>query len=430
MFSIEGIIANTGERKRIEINTDTGLISKISEPTRITDVILKDELIFPGFIDLHVHAREDMSHSQDYKEDFISAGEAAINGGIVAFAEMPNNKIAPIDDKSYEEKNNLAKKCMVEVLLYAGIGPNTKKLSKKIPYKVFMGPSVGELFFTSREDLEKVIERYKGEHISFHCEDPEILEQHKNEHSHELRRPLEAEISAVDFALKLIEKYDLVGKICHCSTIEGIKKIINAKKKRIKVSVEVTPHHLYFDENVLNQINESRVKFQVNPPIRQNREARLALIESLRKGEIDYLATDHAPHSIEEKEKGISGLTHLDTYGPFVAWLMKEHNFTTQEIIRVCSRNPGDFLNKFSDKKYGEIKEGYVGSLSILDLSKQLKVTKDILKTKSSWSPFLGITFPGSVVMTIVKGKIYTSPLTPLLVKERGKISEIVKHEK
>lgn len=402
--SLEGIIANSGERKHIEIDKVGGLIIKISEPTGVADVVLKDELIFPGFIDLHVHAREDVSHSQDYKEDFISAGLAAINGGVVAFADMPNNKIAPIDDESYKAKNFLTQKCPVTVLLYGGIGPKTKPLTRLVPYKVFMGPSVGDLFFTSREELEKVISLYIGQNISFHCEEPQILKENTNALTHETRRPKEAEISAIDFALYLIEEYNLVGKICHCSTMEGISKIIIARGHGLNVTVEVTPHHLYFDETMLG---DNRINFQVNPPIRQSKENRLALIRALKEGDINYLATDHAPHSIEEKEKGISGLTHLDTYGSFVSWLMVKHNFTAQDITRVCAKNPGDFINQFTKDKYGEIAQGYVGSLTIIDLNKAILIEKESLKTKSNWSPFLGVTFPGSVYMTIIKGKIY-----------------------
>ncbi len=406
MLSIEGNIVSTNRvfRGRIQID-NRGMISKIGSPTGEADFIFKDELIFPGFIDLHVHAREDMSHTQEYKEDFISAGEAAINGGVTLFAEMPNNPIPPIDDTSYQAKKELAKKSPVTVLLYAGIGSKTAPLNKKVPYKVFMGPSVGELFFTGSEDLEKAVAKYHGQNASFHCEDPKILEENSKASSHESKRPKEAEISAVDFAIELIEKYDLTGKICHCSTTQGMQKIIEAKARGVKISVEVTPHHLYFDETMIKDFK--RVEFQVNPPIRQTKENRLALIEMLKKGDIDYLATDHAPHSVEEKEKGISGLTHLDTYGPFVSWLMKEHGFTEEEIAKVCSLNPGNFINEFVEGKYGSIEEGYIGSLTVIDMKKPIKVEKEMLKTKCKWSPFLGITFPGSVVMTVIKGKVY-----------------------
>jgi len=100
MFSIEGIIVNTDGQKRgrIEIDRNTGLIARVGEPMGGANVVLKDELIFPGFVDIHVHARECADHSQDYKEDFKTAGEAAINGGVVAFMEMPNNPVPPVDD--------------------------------------------------------------------------------------------------------------------------------------------------------------------------------------------------------------------------------------------------------------------------------------------------------------------------------------------
>lgn len=398
MFKIEGIIANTGQRKRIEIDSTTGLITKVAEPTGVADVLLQDELIFPGFIDLHVHAREDTGHTQDYKEDFTTAGQAAINGGIVAFVEMPNNPVPPIDDASYEAKNNLSQKSPVSVLLYAGIGPKTKPLSKKVPYKVFMGKSVGELFFTSLNELEATLKNYTGEYISFHCENPEILEKYKDALTHELRRPAEAEISGVEFALNLIKKYNLRGKICHVSTKDGINKILEAKKEGIDVKVEVTPHHLYF--------SKPEKMLQVNPPIRSEEDC-LRLLELLKTGQVDFLATDHAPHTMEEKENGVSGMPHLDTYGPFVSWLMQEHNFLPSEISRVCSQNPAEFLSNFTKEKYGEIKEGYVGSLTILDLHKQITINKEMLKTKSQWSPFEGVTFPGRVAATVVKGKLY-----------------------
>ncbi len=415
MLSIEGNIVNTSSTKRgrVEIDEVSGLIVGVTEPTGVADRVLKEELIFPGFIDLHVHAREDMSHTQEYKEDFITAGAAAINGGVVAFADMPNNKIPPIDDTSHEAKNNLAKRAPVEIVLYAGVGAQTNPLTlghsptgeaKKVPYKVFMGQSIGDLFFTSREALERAIEKYKGQHVSFHCEDPEILEKNITQETHESKRPPEAEISAVDFALELIEKYKIIGKICHASTVEGIEKIIKAKNRGVNVTVEVTPHHLYFDETMLKN---NRTEFQVNPPIRQTQENRLALIKFLKDGHIDYLATDHAPHSKEEKQKGISGLTHLDTYGSVATWLMSEHGFTPEDIVRVCAQNPAKFFNEFTTHKYGEIKEGFVGSLTILDPKKSVKITEDFLKTKCGWSPFLGVTFPGSVVATIIKGKIY-----------------------
>ncbi len=417
MLTIEGNIVNIDKtsRGRIEIG-DGGLIQSVSKETGSADIILKDELIFPGFIDVHVHARECVDHSWDYKEDFTTAGQAAINGGIVAFADMPNNPVPPLDDKSYADKYQLTKKSPVDILLYAGIGSRTNALldagaadgrprSRLVPYKVFMGPSIGDLFFKSANDLERVLEKYRGQSVSFHCEDPEILEANKNQPTHSQKRPPEAEVMAIDFALELIKKYQLQGKICHCSTQEGLQKIVSAKKSGLPVTIEVAPHHLFFDETMLT--DENQKIFQVNPPIRQTKVNRLALIAALKNGDIDYLATDHAPHTIAEKEKGTSGMPHLDTYGPFVAWLMAEQGFAPADVTRVCSFNPGQFINQFMPLKFGKIEPGFVGSLTVIDSKKPIIISKSILKTKCNWSPFEDVTFPGRVVYTIVRGKVY-----------------------
>jgi dihydroorotase len=200
------------------------------------------------------------------------------------------------------------------------------------------------------------------------------------------------------------------------------------------VTVEVTPHHLFFDLSSLfdsasaeekNSKSSSEVRlgrtkeddqvsiinrrkiFQVNPPIRQSPETRQYLLRALKQGDIDFIATDHAPHSPAEKAQGMSGLTHLDTFGPFVTWLMQAHQFTPQEIARVGAYNPAQFFNQFSNYQYGKIAKGFVGSLTIIDMHRPITITKALLKTKAQWSPFEGVTFPGSVAYTIVKGKVY-----------------------
>jgi dihydroorotase len=245
--------------------------------------------------------------------------------------------------------------------------------------------------------LEKVMHNYQGQSVSFHCEDPQILKKHEGEPSHELRRPREAEIFAIKFAIELIKKYKLHGKICHLSTREGLELVRKAKQEGVSLTCEVTPHHLYFDHSAA---------LQMNPPLR-DREDQQALISGLKKGTIDYLATDHAPHSIEERDKSISGLPHLDTYGNLATWLMAEHAFTPRDIARVCAFNPGRFINEFCEDKFGKIVAGYVGSLTIINPSEPITIDRKDLKTKAGWSPFEGITFPGRVTHTIVRGKIY-----------------------
>jgi len=364
-----------------------------------------DCLIFAGMGDIHIHARDDVSEKETYKEDFCTVAAAAVHGGVVHVADMPNNPSAPVDDASYSAKveHLAARDVPIQVTLYAGIGPGTRPLSSAVPYKAYMGPSVGDLFFESLSQLDETLAHYRGANVSFHCEDPEILDAHVEAPTHEERRPPACEVSATRFALEMIEKYDLIGKLCHYSVGEGIPLIRAAKSRGLKVTCEVTPHHLYYDTTAINDSN--RGWMQMNPPLRSP-DDKLAMLAALRDGTLDYLATDHAPHTLEEKATGISGQPHLDTYGPFVTWLIAEQGFTPERIAEVCAANPGQFVNPYTaPRKFGRIEPGYVASLTVLNLAKPITIDRNLLYTKCCWSPFEGITFPGSVEALFLDGK-------------------------
>ena len=422
MLRIEGMLVNADQtfEGAVEIDPASGLITHVGPRTGRSDLDTGGCLVFPGFGDVHIHAREDTSGEEMHKEDFVSMSAAAIHGGVTHVADMPNNRVPPVDDASYAAKGALTGRSAVHITLYAGIGPETSPLSRNVPYKAFMGPSVGELFFRSPEELESALAKYRGCNVSFHCEDPLLLEQHRGEALHELRRPAAAEVSATEFAIELIERYWLVGKLCHFTTREGMDRIRTARARGVAVRCEVTPHHLYFDETMLG--NDNRLALQMNPPLR-GREDRLAMIAALKAGEVDYLATDHAPHTLEEKAQGVSGVPHLDTYGAFTTWLMAEQGFSAQDIARVCAANPGAFVREFLPPGcglgYGRIAEGYMGSLTVLDPHTPTTVRRGDMRTKCAWSPFEGVTFPGSVRATVVAGRVYAGRDTaPLETKE------------
>src|SRR5215472_14533690 len=215
MLRVEGRIANEDAEfdGAIEIDTKTGLITRVGPREGRSDLDANGCVIFAGFGDLHVHAREDVSGREMYKEDFASAAAAAIHGGVTHFADMPNNPVAPIDDASYAAKERLSAGAAVHITLYGGIGPGTRPLRRVVPYKAYMGPSVGELYFTSLEQIDQTLAAYRGQAVSFHCEDPVLLERHRWAPTHEARRHPECELSATRFALAMIEKYGLTGKL-------------------------------------------------------------------------------------------------------------------------------------------------------------------------------------------------------------------------
>jgi dihydroorotase len=383
-------------------------IVEVGPRTGPADFEFGDEcLIFAGMGDIHIHARDDVSLKEIHKEDFFTAAQAAIHGGVVQVADMPNNPAAPIDDESYLAKRRHleSRRVPITVTLYAGIGPHTRPLSFDVPYKVYMGPSVGDLYFSTLEELDATLSQYRGCHVSFHCEDPILLAAHRGEPTHEQRRPPACEISATQFALAMIEKFDLTGKLCHYSVGEGLPLIRDARQRGLRVTCEVTPHHLYFDETRITELNRGRM--QMNPPLRGPSD-RTLLLEALRDGTLDYLATDHAPHTLMEKQdaaKCPSGQPHLDTYGPFVTWLIVEQEFTPERIAAICCANPGAFVNPYvSPLRFGRLQSGYTASLTVLNLARPTTVTADDLKTRCGWSPFEGLTFPGSVEAVFLRG--------------------------
>ncbi|GAB4139065.1 MAG: amidohydrolase family protein [Planctomycetaceae bacterium] len=405
---VEGQLVLPDSVQRGQVRFDAATIAEVGTNLGTADFQYHDDcLIFAGMGDIHIHARDDVSEKETYKEDFCTVSAASLHGGVVHVADMPNNPAAPIDDASYAAKqDHLTKRNVpIHVTLYAGIGPGTSPLSKPVPYKAYMGPSVGDLFFSTLEQLEETISRYRGQCVSFHCEDPILLESYRTAATHEQRRPPECEISATKFALKMIEKYELIGKLCHYSVGEGLPLIREARENGLQVTCEVTPHHLYYDTSDITP--ENRGWMQMNPPLRADSDRR-AMLDGLRNGLLDYLATDHAPHTLEEKANGISGQPHLDTYGPFVTWLLIEQNFTPQRIAEICSENPGKFVNPYSaPKKFGRIEPGYVASLTVLNLKRPVTIRREDLKTKCGWSPFEGVTFPGSVEAVFLDGRIF-----------------------
>ena len=164
---------------------------------------------------------------------------------------------------------------------------------------------------------------------------------------------------------------------------------------------------LYYVTEDITDLN--RGWMQMNPPLRSTADKE-AMLAGLRFGTLDYLATDHAPHTLDEKAIGISGQPHLDTYGTFVTWLILREGFTPEQVARFRSLNPGTFVNSFtSPRRFGRIALGYVASLTVLNLDRPVTIRRKDLQTKCGWSPFEGVTFPGSVECIFINGKLIRS---------------------
>ena len=449
---VEGTFVNHDEtfEGQVEIDRESGLIGRLGrdevlgEPTFTFD---KNHLIFPGMVDVHIHAREDDTGEQTHKETYQTANNSAINGGVVAVAPMPNTPHPLTTSERLAWHNEQHRGLPITFLNYAGVGPDTSPISENVPYKVYTGPSVGDIFFESEAQLREALQRYVGKPLSFHVEDYDVLMASSERGTHTQRRPVECVETALRYVLEMVEEFKIPAKLCHWSTggasFDMIKKHRerNAEAGLPYTTIEVSPLHLIFDEDMLRRAPEKWPYVQMNPAL-QSAEHRQALIEGLRTGFIDYIATDHAPHTLDEKFKnfadvgkelgltpeeaylhlrrtdlaecqrrsclnGTSGTPQLDTYGLVAAWLIGEQGFSPQDVARVTAYNPGVFTNQFVDGKFGKIAEMYQGSLTVLDMGSSTTLDREMLKTKVGWSPFEGMVFPGRVAMTMIRGEAY-----------------------
>jgi dihydroorotase len=458
--TIEGAIAGHDKkpyRGVITIDTKTGLITKVEKPSKklkADHVFDDDSLIFPGFGDVHIHAREDDTGKQVYKEEYATAADAALHGGVVHVSAMPNTPNCVVGKEQFAWHRNRVAELQhpVSILNYLGIDTKTKPLGKpgEYFYKLYFGKSVGDLTVTYGSELDTILAKYKGQHISFHVEYEPIVQASASGKTHADRRPVAAVNEGLRILLPLIEKYKIHAKLCHWSTGgESFEMIAEYRSRGCDIVLEVSPLHLLFDTSMTDADPELWTKIQMNPAV-QAPEHRAALIKGLKSGFIQFIATDHAPHTEEEKfsafakfkdryqgmsnkemamevkkadealflatcvENGHSGAPWLDVYAPVCTWLMSEHKFTAQDIAKSAAYMPGKFVNPYLKKQFpgkkfgkgfGEIKKGFMGSLTVLNLKKKTTVRREDLKTKVGWSPLEGRTLPGAVDAVFVAGR-------------------------
>ena len=407
-WSLEGITLDAkGQRRpvRLELDRSSGCIAGVADPDGRADIVLDDEglLILPGFLDVHVHCRDDPGGSQRYKEDFGSASAAALHGGVVLVGDMPNNPVPPVDAESYARKRaGVEERARVDVMLYGAVTPERGPFSDRVPYKCYYGPSGGDLHLESDAE-QSPLARYRDHFVSFHAESHEVLEASRDAPTHEERRPAEAERRAIAEITELSREYGFHAHIAHLSSAAGLEEVRRARKGGVAMTCEVAPHHLFFD--VENRSRHARGEWlQMNPPLRTP-EDRRALLDGLRSGEIDLIATDHAPHSLDENRKGISGVPLLDTFAPFLALLEQEQGLAWDLLVERAAAAPARLFERFTPGRFGSLQAGGVASLTVLDTGASWEVRAEAVSTHARWSPFEGVTLPARVAWTVVRGQ-------------------------
>ena len=394
------------------IKIEDGKIADVSKTPINADeaVDIKNNVVMPGFIDPHIHFRDP---GLTQKEDFRTGSLAAANGGFSTVIDMPNTIPKTNTYKALKEKIKIAEsKSVVNFELQAG--PNTLEEMEKmmelnpISFKVFMDlesdESLEEIFHNL--SLLKQSTDYNGL-VATHCEKKSIVESEtaklkgeKNDAiDYTYARPAQSEDESVSQAIDLARENDLRLHICHLSSSKSLS-LAKSASKSMPVSWEFTPHHLLLDNSAYN-IYGTFIK--TNPPLRPKEK-------SVRIGDLDeksIIGTDHAPHTLEDKEKGTwdssPGIPNLETVVPLLLTEVNKGNLDLKLIPKIFSQNAAEV---YGLNAKGKIEIGYDADLTVIDLKREGKFNIEEFKTKAEYSPFDGWEYKGLPIMTIVNGKV------------------------
>lgn len=400
------------ERKDIAIVD--GRIAELSESIATTpnDTIIDAEglIVAPAFVDVHVHLREP---GFGYKERIATGTAAAARGGYTTVCPMPNLNPVPDSVENLKvEQEIIDRDAKIEVLPYAAItiGRKGEELVDvaSLHDKVCAFSDDG-----SGVQIDGMMERAMREAVKFdsliaaHCEVEELLKggyihdgEYARQHGHK-GICSESEWEQVRRDIEIAERVGCRYHVCHISTKETVELVRQAKRRGVKVTCETGPHYLIFTDMDL----EEDARWKMNPPIR-SAEDRAALIEGIKDGTIDMIATDHAPHSIEEKSKGLKdsamGIVGLETaFAALNTHLVNKGIITLQRLVELMSINPRKVF-----RIEGGINPGDRADIVLLDLDKEWTVDSCKFYSQGKVTMFDGRELKGDIRMTIHRGNV------------------------
>ena len=398
-------------------NSRIELISKEidSESKKVTDI--DGKYVIPGLIDDQVHFREP---GLTHKGEIATESKAGLTGGVTSYFEMPNVNPTTTTNENLTKKFELASTRSLSNYSFHLGGSNTnieeiKKvdINQAAALKVFMGASTGEMLVDSIDALDDIF-NYSPLIVVTHCEDPQrvtdneklFFEKYGNDLSaehHHLIRDVESCYLSSSLAVDLAKKYDSDLHVFHLTTEKEMELFTAGKIDGKKITAEVCVHHMYFNESRYADLGN---QIKCNPSIKYESD-RLALINALLTDKIDIIATDHAPHTWEEKNQSYSkapaGLPLVQHGMQILMDFYHQDILSLETIVQKTSHN---VANRFQVKERGYIREGYYADLAVLDIDKPYTVSNDNILYKCGWSPFNGHTFQSSIFMTIVNGNI------------------------
>ena len=418
-------IVNEGQQYVADILIKNGIIDKISSqinPIENSTVYnLEGKFVLPGCIDDQVHFREP---GLIHKADIASESKSAVAGGITSFMEMPNTIPNALTQEILEDKYEIAARSSIANYSFF-MGASNDNLEEVLKtngknvcgVKIFMGSSTGNMLVDREKSLEDLFEKVPPLIIATHCEDEGTIRANIEKYKaiygenipvelHPLIRSEEACFLSSSMAVRLAKKYNTRLHILHISTEKELSLFDNTLPLEKKlITAEACVHHLWFsDEDYKTKGNY--IKW--NPAVKKASD-RAAIFQAVLDNRIDVIATDHAPHTIEEKEqsyfKAPSGGPLVQSALQAMLQKMDEGLISIEKIVEKMAHNPAIL---FKIVKRGYIKEGYFADLVVMD-KKPYTVTKNNILYKCGWSPFEGITFNYAIDKTFVNGNLVYS---------------------
>ena len=414
-------IVNESKIYKSDVLIENQIIKEIANNINIdVDQIIDAEglHLLPGVIDDQVHFREP---GLTHKANIYTESKAAVAGGITSFMEMPNTNPQALTEELLEDKYEIASKTSIANYSFfmGASNDNLEEVLKTNPknvgaIKIFMGSSTGNMLVDNKAVLEEIFSK-SPMLIAVHCEDEAIIQENiekaKQQYGegipiseHPNIRSTEACYKSSSMAIELAKKFNTRLHIFHLSTekeIELFDNNIPLEKKRI--TAEVCIHHLWFDES---KYDEKGTLIKWNPAVKKESDKN-ALFQALLDGKLDVIATDHAPHTLEEKSNNYfnapSGGPLVQHALPAMLEFVKNGKISLEEVVEKMCHNPAIC---FRVEERGYIREGYFADLVLVDLNNPWEVNKENILYKCGWSPFEGEIFSSKITHTLVNGHI------------------------
>ena len=372
----------------------------------------KGKYLIPGFVDVHVHLREP---GFSYKETIKTGTLAAASAGYTAVCPMPNVNPVPDSPEGLKAQTDIIERdAVIKVYPFASITKGRTGGGELVDFEALKDKAVGfsddGCGVQKEEDMERAMEKCAalGKIISAHCEVNSLLNggyihdgEYAKAHGHK-GICSESEWAQIERDCKFAEKTGCQYHVCHISTKESVDIIRKAKARGVKVTCETGPHYLTLCDKDLQEDG----RFKMNPPLRSEDDKK-ALLEGVLDGTVDVIATDHAPHSAEEKSKGLKGsamgVVGLETaFSVLYTKLVKTGFISLEKLINMMSVKPREIFSL----EGGKIEKGAVADLALLDLDKKWRVNPDEFKSMGRATPFKDWEVYAKNVLTICKGEV------------------------